>query len=58
MCSTRSVQKCSGIRAEIFADLFDIKTREYNYRNVLKIDLPRYKTNKYGKTHYTLMKVI
>ena len=32
MYSTRIVQKCSGIRVEIFADLFDINTREYIYR--------------------------
>ena len=36
-------------------DLFTIKDREYDYRNVLKIELSKYKTVTYGKTHYNLM---
>ena len=36
-------------------DLFTIKDREYDYRNVLKIELSTYKTVTYGKTHYKLM---
>ena len=30
-------------------DLFTIKDREYDYRNVLKIELSTYKTVTYGK---------
>ena len=30
-------------------DLFPIKDREYDYRNVLKIELSNYKTVTYGK---------
>ena len=31
-------------------DLFHIKIREHNYRNALKIELPRFNTITYGKS--------